>query len=286
MVRAESILRTIYVHDIDNPPYTGHSMHVQLSLTSGNQFSISNLVFAHQTSFTLTIKDPKTIGLTNLSDYEIEKFFDKVILAFNLVMRSAAFSRNRSDSSPSVIKLEPIPESKSTVFKDADGNTQLQFNETLVVRDSVHITGMFNELVDELNVLDILRKLIKLDGLSGHTGIQIQDLKKSIDEYAHACSAFDRLPIFKSLFSSLEHAVNCDGHDRVGSELDDEIRQFSGCNMTDCIDWREFNNRSKHIDRNAQDETKYQYGLTKVPGWITPLREVCEKVLHQRLQYV
>ena len=200
MINTASISRTVYVHDIDNPPYSGHSMHVEIILTNGNHFEISNLLYDHQTSFTMAIKNSKLLGLTSISDNEIENFFDKVMLAFNLVMRSASFSRNKSDSSSAVLKLEPMSETTSNLTKDEQGNVKVVISETIGLRDSVHITGAFKEEINELRVLQILEKLVKLDSLIPINGIQIQDLKKSLDDYEHATSAFDRLAIFKNLF--------------------------------------------------------------------------------------
>jgi hypothetical protein len=275
-----SISRTIYAHEIINPPYSGHSVELELNFTNAKIFEITNWNKSYQPSFTLTVINPKSIGLTDTENYSIEKFFDKVLLAFNLVLKHTSFSRNNADSSSTQLKVESQP----IVTEDKDGNKIINITNTL--RTSVHITSGIKEDVDEQQVLLVLQKLVSLDILNHISGLKIQDLRKSIYEYSLAMSNFNRLDIFKNLYSSIEHSVNCDNRDRKGIDLDREVNQIASINLTTFKDWREFNARTKHIDKTPQDESKYQEGLNKVGEKLTDMRDTAKNVIIYRLQNV
>jgi hypothetical protein len=238
-----SVSRTIFVHELCNPPYSGHGVEVELNFTNGKHFEITNWKKSDQPSFTLTIKDPKSIGLINTDAYNIEKFIDNVTLSFNLVLKDASFSRNKADSSDTELKHP----NEVTEREDQNGNKQVNIAINNL-RVTMHATIGFKEDIDEEQILQILEKLIKLDSLSSVLGLKIQDLKKSLDDYSNAMSNFNRLDIFKNLNSSIEHSVNCDGFDRKGSNFDNEVGRITGIDLLKFADWRELNARAKHID--------------------------------------
>lgn len=287
-VSQDKISRTIYVHDIDNPPATGQSMNVHLNVINSKHFLISNWDANTQPpSFTLKVIDPISIGLPDLQDYNVEKFVDKVLLACNLVLKSAVFTRHGADPSRTAIERK-LPEAKATHVKEetTQGVHRVEITEVLQITDEVHIHFEFKDDLDEKLVLQILDKINTLEGLSVSNSLNVLDLKKSLMAYASAMSSTDRLGIFKHHYSSIELATNCDGVDRVGRASDSEVNRITGTSTLSIQDWREFNDRLKHINRTPQEEAAYQEGLSKIGEKINPLRGTCQKIILQRLQNI
>ena len=285
----DSVSRTTYVHDVDNPPATGHSLNVKINVINSEHITINDWrTDSDQPSFTLKITEPISLGLQDFQDYNVEKFIDKVQLACNLVLRSAVFSRNRADSSRSEVerKRDPSEETKVKMSEPTPGHKVITINETVRITDRVHITVGFEDELDEAKVVEILQKINELENPNLTTSLQVQDLKKSLEEYSAAMSSFDRVGIFKHLFSTLELATNCDGNDRSGDSLDGEVNNITGTSDSEVKDWREFNARRKHIDRSSQDEQDYQDGLKKIGEKINPLRNTSKKVISYRLQNI
>lgn len=285
----DSISITIYVHDVDNPPATGHSINVKINLINSKYITISDWnADSDQQSLTLKIAEPISLGLQDFQDYNVEKFIDKVQLACNLVLKNAVFSRNMADTSHSKVerKSDESQKTKAKVSEPTSGHKVVVVQETVRITERVHITVGFEDELDETRVIEILQKINELENPKLTTNFQIQDLNKSLEEYSAAMSSFDRVGIFKHLFSSLELATNCDGNDRKAAVVDKEVNKITGISDSEVKDWREFNARLKHIDRSPQDEAVYQEGLRKIGEKINPLRDTAEKVIVDRLQKI
>lgn len=284
----EKISRTIYVHDIDNPPATGQSMNVHLNVINSKHLLISDWDASTQPpSFTLKVIDPTSIGLPDLQDYNVEKFVDRVLLACNLVLKSAVFTRHGADPSRTVIERK-LPEPNATHVKEetTQGEHRVEITEVVQITDEVHIHFEFRDDLDEKLVLIILNKISKLEILTVSKNLNIVDLKKSLMVYADAMSSNERVGIFKNLYSSIEIATNCDGVDRAGRALDSEVNRITGTPTLSMQDWREFNDRLKHINRTPTEEAAYQNGLLRIGEKINPLRETSQKVILHRLKSI
>ncbi len=85
------------------------------------------------------------------------------------------------------------------------------------------------------------------------------------------------------MFSSLELSTNCDGTDRKSSDLDNEVVRITNIDYAKIKDYRQFNGRTKHIDRNSQEEQKYQEGLQKLGEKIEYLKEAAKTMIRTRL---
>jgi hypothetical protein len=280
-----TLSRKVFVHEVINPPYAGHSIDAKINILNSKHLEISDLKKDDgQQSFTLKIIDSTSLGLQNFQEYNVEIFFDRILLACNLVLKSAAFSRHKSDSSHTIIERESSQSSGTKITRTPEGII-IEVNETLGITVSTHITAGFEENLDENRVLDILKKFDRLEG-TNKTNLQVGDIKKSLDEYSAGMSSFDRIGIFKHLYSSMELATNCDGNDRTGSRLDNEVNKIVGTPSLTVQNWREFNDRSKHINRNSQEEKWYQENLSRLGEKLSPLRETCQKIILDRLQNI
>lgn len=279
-----ALSRKIYVHEVINPPFAGHSIKATINLLNPQHLEISELKSEiGQQSFTLKIIDPMSLGLQDFQGYSVERFIDRILLACNLVLKHAAFSRHKSDSSNTIVERKSSQSSGTKITRTKEGII-IEINETTGITDSIHITAEVTENLDETLVLYILKKLDRLE--SPKTHLQVSDIKKAVMEYSAGMSSFDRIGIFKHLYSSMELATNCDGIDRTGSNLDNAVNNIVETPSSKVEEWREFNARSKHINRNSQEEKMYQDNLSRLGEQLSPIRETCQKLILERLNTI
>jgi len=277
----EHISNKITIHSPENPPSTGHGINVDLTLTNQKYLEISNWQKDSQPSFTLIIHDPNSIGLEDSQEYHVEKFVEDVLLACNIVLKRAIFSKHNSGSTKSNITWKK-QESTSEV-KDTSTGKVVVINETIGIHESVSISVGFKDELDENKVLEILSKIRKINDGTAQSSLKLNDFQKSLNEYDAAMESIERLGVFKHLFSSLELSTNCDDHDdRNGQGLDIEINRITGIDQSKIEDWRNFNSRTKHKDRNPNDERLYQDGLQQLGGKIVKLHEASQKTIQYR----
>lgn len=282
-----TISRRIYIHDLDNPPATRHGLDVELTLVNQKYLALSDFDRnVKRPSFTLKIFNPKDIGLRDFQDHTVELFVNNVVLACNIVLQNAAFSRHLTDASRTSIEYPAIVPPQNKITQTEHG-TIIEVNEVLRLTAHVEITGGFSEQLDENKVIQVLSKINKLRNGTVTPSISLVDLDKALTAYANATmESFERLGIFKHLYSSLELAVNCDGKSREGYDLDNEVNRLTTTPTSDVEGWRRFNARTKHINKNLQDETFYKDGINRLGEKINPLRKVCQSVILNRLQQV
>ena len=278
----DAISQKINVHSPVNPPHAGFGLDIKLNLTNQNHMAITNWDASEVPNFILEIKNPVSIELDNFQEHVVDMFMEHVVLACNLVLTKAAFSRHSSDQSHVTINRKkelPIPPK----IENTETGKKITFNETVRITDSVSITMGFEDELDENKIIDNLNKIqtVFADDINSH--LKIQDLQKSLREYYSGTTSFEKLGIFKHLYSSLELSTNCDGLDRTGVDLDNEINKISNIDLSKIQDFRNFNSRTKHIDKNSQDELKYKEGMSKLGEKITPLRISAQKVILHRL---
>src|SRR4051794_8506638 len=118
-------------------------------------------------------------------------------------------------------------ESKSTVKKI--GNTfYVDIEDHVVVTDTIHIGVGFSEKFQEKQIVEVFRKLQKMNsyGISKSYGIYGMNLNSSLSHYEKTMSEFSKLFKFKHLFNALEIAINIDGNDRIGNDLDTEAKRI------------------------------------------------------------
>jgi len=276
----ENISNELSVHSPENPPSTGHGIKVDLTITNQKHLEISNWQQGPQPTFTLTINDPISLGLEDSQEYNVERFIDDVILACNVILKRAIFSKHKSNSDKS--KIEWKKQESSSEVRDTPTGKAVIINETVRISESVSICIGFKDELDEKQVLEILSKIRKIKNGNTHSSLKINDFQKSLNEYDAAMESIERLGVFKHLFSALELSTNCDNHDRSGPELDAKISEITGISQSIIEDYRQFNSRTKHKDRNPNDEALYQEGLNQLGGKIVRLREASQKIIQFR----
>ncbi|MFL6413738.1 MAG: hypothetical protein ACJ71K_21160 [Nitrososphaeraceae archaeon] len=90
--------------------------------------------------------------------------------------------------------------------------------------------------------------------------IRDMNLMSSLYHYAAAISEFNRLFKFKNMFNALELLVNIDGKDRKQEVFDAEAKRLDPTNCKNGEKWRNFYNRTKHVQRHSTDIKVYEEG--------------------------
>jgi len=281
-----TIKRPIFAHDLINPPSEDRNCDVSLILinSKGRINLVKEGVGILQTRYMLSIADPLSLGLLNSEQNTIELFIKDLVLACNLVLRHAVLSKLEGDLTQSNIEFKQ-PEAK-VIEENTPQGKHITITEVLTLGESIHLTVGLNEEIDEGKMISNLALVNKVNRnkLSAHGKAQLVNLGKSLSEYESAMLSFDRLIIFKHLFNSLELATNWDGTDRKGSCLDTEVANVTGIQMSEVCDWREFYNRTKHIDRTPKDITAFVKGTENLPQKLMTLRFASEIAIIDRLK--
>jgi hypothetical protein len=266
-------VENVYIHQIANPPAPGRSIKANIDFRNLNHLEFSDWTNdAGPGHCSLKVTDAAKLSLDSIEQANIEKFIQTVLLACNMVLHRAAFSKHSFDASDTKIEF-------------LDNNTHYsQTNDTsLRISESIHHGIEFHDNLDETKVLEIIKKIHSLDDLHRPVRFQINDIRKCLSEYTNAMSSFDRTGIFKHLFTSLELATNSDGDEKIGLGLDNKVARLAAISASCVKNWREFNDRAKHIDRNSQEERFYENHLQELGSQLDPLRYACQKIILDRL---
>lgn len=282
----EKISKTIFCHSPINPPAPGRGVNIEMNLVNANKVKLLNWQNGSVASFTLEMSDPGTLGLADSQNSTVERFIDDFILACNLLLKNAAFSRQNYDSSYATIERKPRAPPPPAKVEDFGKMKKVMFTEVLEVTDSWSITTGFKDELDEPKIIELMTKIRKIRSGNAQTSLKITDLQKALHEYDVGMTSFERLGIFKHLFSSLELSTNCDGVDRSSSNLDAEANRISGVDVGKIEDCRRFNARTKHIDKDQNDEKEYQEGLAKIGEKIIYLRQAVRNCILDRLKNI
>ena len=257
------------VHNLVNPPHMGFGSDIKLNLINQIHFSI-DCRKTPQSSFTLNITDPKSLGL-NSQESNMNKFMHNVILACNLVLKRSAFSKSTFNTTHPRIQRK---------------KNQTSVNYTSTITETVCAALAYEEELDENRVRQILRKINILDDEINDSDLQIQNLQKSLDCYYSATTSLDRLSIFKQLFCSFELATNCDGQHRCGDQFDQKAASISGTEQSTICDLRNFYSRTKHIDKHPQHKQKYKKGIDQLGCKINDSHQIAQTIIVHRLDQI
>ena len=280
----ENLSIIIHVHSPVNPPGIGHASNAKIKPVNFKYFSIENWQ-DDLSKRTLKITDPKTLGLLNFQDFEIERFAECLILSCNLVLKRVAFSKITIDSTRSVMEREKeLPPKPKTV--DTTPGKEIIITDILQATDHLGTAVLDNDELDEDKVLELLSKILSIKNNNAQSTLNIIDMQKSLDQYQFAMNSFDKVGIFMHLFASLELSTNCDGKKRCAQELDQEVARISGIDDSVINNCRQFNNRVKHKNKNSRQNKEYAEELNKLTSKIINVREIAQKIITFRLNSI
>lgn len=280
-----SIESTVFVHDLQNPPAEDRSCDIDLTVVnSRGRIILAKQDVGLQTRYLLKVPDAESIGFTSFDQRDVEQGIKDLVLAFNLSLQRACLSTLGGDLPRPEIQTKP-PESPVKVEHTPEG-VRVLMTGTVVIRTSLHMAiGTKEELHEEQAVsnLGLLGRLNR-HTISTATPMPAASLSKALSEFENAMTVFPRLMIFKHLFNSLELSTNSDGTDRRGKSLDKEVAKISGIAVTDAEKWRDFYNRTKHVDTTPRNVTEFVAGLGNLAETLMPLRRASTLVITERLR--
>lgn len=252
---AEPISRQIFVHQIDNVLAHDLGVKIIIPLKNSNVFELNFLEkSAHKTKFELIINDYSTLGFTNAGQVSVETFFNKLLLSFNLVLQ------------------RPVMTTYDIIY------SQIQLSS-----ESVGVVIGFSEEIDENKILEFFHLITTMENTISKE-LETNNLQKSLSTYQNAVESNLPLLIFKDLYASLELATNSDTDSRLSTNLDSEIANLSGIDVTTAQDWRQFYNRIKHVDKNSSNLSTFSQGTQNLNEYIKEIRKTCQKVILSRLK--
>jgi hypothetical protein len=175
-------------------------------------------------------------------------------------------------------------ELKSTVQKI--GNVFcVNIVENIELRDKVSIVVGIAEIIEEKQIVKVFRKLQKINryGMPKSSKIRDINLMSSLHHYEAAISEFNRLFKFKYMFNALELLINIDGNDRKQDVFDAEAKRLDPTNCKNVEKWRNFYNRTKHVQRHSTDIKVYEEGEKDLPDELDCCRRCVQGILLSKL---
>lgn len=279
------IRQHLFAYEFINPPAHDRQFNIELKITNSRGIlRLTKESTGFQTSYLLEILKPTEIGFTTTESSVLNKDLKNLLLAFNLALSRIVFITTKSEFVKVNTELQPVAP-WSTVEQN-ENQTIADLNGHVSISNSVSIMGGTSEDVDEDLVIKIFKNIqsVKRFSIQTNTAVKIVNLSKAFNEYENSISSFDRLVMFKHLFNAIELSTNWDGKNREGDDLDKEISEISGISQSDAKYWREFYNRTKHVDRTPTDITNTVQGMENLSSLLGPVRECTRKILYDRLQ--
>lgn len=280
------INKKIYAHEIINPPTETRSCDIKLEFNTPKR--LLRLVkgrLSNSTEYLLKVEKSLELGFTSSEQSVFIAEFQNLILALNMNLRRVCVTREDISFPKGEINIKP-PEPRVTTEKSGN-RTDVKIEETIVLRDEVHISIGLSEKISCPEIIHIFQKLQSLPRFDKNKTrpLKLSNFIKALKEYEESMSAMSRPLKFKHLFNGLEIVANMDGIDRKGDGFDQQVAQLSGVKKTDVLGWREFYNRTKHADRHRADVHMYAEGMKGIGSkYIMPIRSCCKGILASVLQ--
>ena len=153
----------IFCHDLINPPTHDRSCNMDLELTKSEGLIDleGKRTTSSETIYSIKISNLQEIGFTNTEQAGIQYEYRNLILACNLVIPRVCITNKKNEYS--ILDLmRGHKESRSSVKKI--GKTfYVNIVDNVEVYDSIRITVGFVEKIDEKHIVDVFRKLQKIN---------------------------------------------------------------------------------------------------------------------------
>lgn len=276
--------RDIYCHQLVNPPTHDRSCDINLQLSKSEGFIDleRRRLSSSQSIYSIRISNIEQLGFTSIEQHALEHGFRNLLLAFNLVIQRTCITDMKLD--PNYDLVTEHNESNNLVRK-IDNTFCVSIVENIEVRDKVSIVVGIAETIEEKQIVEVFRKLQKINiyGTPKTSKIHHINLMSSLHNYEIAMSEFNRLFKFRNMFNALEIVVNIDGKDRKKDDFDTEAKRLDPINCKDVEKWRNFYNRTKHVQRNSTDIKVYEEGEKALSDFLKYCRRCVQKILLSKL---
>jgi len=245
--------RDVFLHQISNPIAPDLGYNLKISMASESKFSLTDFTKgAHKTRCSLNITDYVQLGMPN-DQAGIEVFYNKLLLSFNLVLK----------------RLVMLP-------------FDIIYSRVQVGMEQVSAVIGCNEPIDENDVSYFFTRINALYQRP-MSDIRTSNLKKSLIHYQTAMENNMALLIFKNLYNSLELVGDVNGVGLTDSVLDAEIASIGGIDASKAKEWRQFYNRTKHVDKNTTQITAFSDGTNNLKDYVKESRQAVQLAIRNRL---
>lgn len=280
-----SLEKHIFCHDLSNPPNEIKSSYIELQLIkSVGSIEVRRVrTDSAESMYLVIIPSGHDLGFTTGEQGDLENEFENLVLAFNLTQMRICMTSKRGDFPSSKVTPKP-PESKISVSK-LDRGYHIQSEDTIVVRDEIHVGVHLSGTIEEQKIMEIFRKIQKLRRFDRMDSSNLQNLNfnNALRHYESGISDYDSFFKFKHFFNSLELVINMAGEDKTGDSFDNEVAKVSSASKEESMDWREFYNRIKHVQRNSNEINKYYEGIDSLTKKLQPIRTCLNYILLSKL---
>ncbi len=269
-----------YARDLMNPPSMQSSCDIDLRLVNAvGTFQLIKENVVGQTEYRVSVLNPPNLGVPSFEQGIINTASQDLILACSLVLQRTVLSVFKLEPNKPDVLLAPIP--TEVTVKDIPTGKSIEIRETLRIRDEVHVAVGTKEDMDEPLVQRVASQLNRLQRfkLDASSGLLKANLTNALHEYEAAMASLDSLLLFKHFYNAHEIISNIDGRDRNGSDLDLQMATITGASQTDCKNWRDLYNRTKHIHRNLADVSTFVSGTDHVTSYNSVMRPAAGKEL-------
>lgn len=272
------IKRSIFARGFRNEPSEKLSYDIDIiTENSSGKFNLKKDTPAFQTEYILTVYEPSVIGLSH--DRRGEKAIKDLVLALNLNLQQTCFSIHKGGmptteiTSPSSIEKIETPKGPRVTIP-------------VSITTRYHLTLSFKETLNEEEVINTLKKIIRVNRFDLKSDLRKVNLSKALNEYENAMHPSDRLIVFRSLYNSIEFCINWTGTNYTGSDLDSQIASIIDIDKSTAKSWRELYNRTKHVDRKAVHTSRLIKGIELLPSSLPQIREVTKQLIINRLDQI
>jgi hypothetical protein len=257
-----NLKKHVYCHDLQNPPSQSGSCNVAVTIVnSTGLMSLERVnIKSAESVYLITIPSGNNLGFTTSEQSILENDFSNFVLALNLTQRRIGINKRSGVFQPYEITPK-VPEPKTTVTK-SNGGYHHESEETVVFRDESYFASNIWGQIDENKVVKVFQKILKLGRFEKKDASEllIVNLNDALSKYESGISEFDRLVKFKHFFNSLDLVTNMVGTELKGKDFDREVERISSVSESDAKEWREFYNRTKHVQKDSDDIDKYYNG--------------------------
>jgi len=261
------------VHDLINPPNGNRGSNIQLKLTNTNNMAFSNTKnTARESIYSISLLEPSRFGLNSREQHDRENFTNDLVLACNLTLNRGCITRIATN--PHITNIENDV-SDSTDSVERNGNLiNVRLSEPpVIIGDHVSVRVTTTDIIDEVDCLDLFKKIRRFNRFRTNLGIRDTNLASSLKRYVDAMNEHELLLKFQFLFNSLENIININGTNFSDSTFDNQVNTLSGINSADVADWRKFYNRIRHVQSNPQQLNTLRNGEQRMTRWILMLRQ-------------
>lgn len=267
-----------FAHYVVNPPSIQSGCDIDMDLVNAKGvLQLSKGAVGSETEYKVNVNDSKSLGIIGDGQTIVYRACQDLVLACNIVLERVALSVSGWEATKPDIMISSS--AGQVIVRDTPTGKSIEASVAIHPRVEVHLVVGTREALDESRAVQLCNQLTKLQrfNLDVSSSERIATLVNALYEYEAAMASRDRLLTFKHLYTVLELVTNIDGNNRDGDSLDTQMASVTGEPQSKCKEWRNLNNRTKHIHRDTQDVETFVSGLGRLTEYVPTMRKASGK---------